>query len=97
MVDHLRNVTLLGFKIKCLTRVLALALGNLVESLVPLEPKGFMRNTCMDSHLITIQVVWRGIYQGLLLSIDFRKAFDGTDHDLTSVFSIELEQPGAWV
>ena len=78
--DQQRPITLLNSRTKWLTEVLKIGLEGVLQSVVPLEQRGFMTGRSMEDHLLEVTRRWRSAERGVWVSIDFAKAFDSTSH-----------------
>lgn len=80
LVANWRPITLLNTDYKILTKVMALRLQTVLDTIVSRDQTGFMKGRFIGDNLRTIQdalhIMRSSNYDGLLLALDFTKAFD---------------------
>lgn len=75
-----RPITLLNSDVKILSKALANRIQSCIREVISEDQTGFIRHRCISSNLLTVQAIIdytdETSTQGLLLALDYSKAFD---------------------
>ena len=92
-INALRALCLQNVLFKWVTATVYLMMEDLVAFVTPLEQKAFIKGRFIFDHIWNVRGAWEAMRQGLVISIDFAKAYDSIHHNYMAVFFLHLALP----
>ena len=92
-INALRPLCLQNVIFKWVTATIYLMMEDLVAYVTPTEQKAFIKGRFIFDHIWNVRGAWEGMSQGLVVSIDFAKAYEAMHHNYMTALFIHLAVP----
>ena len=92
-INCLRPICLQNVLLKWLSASLYLMLQDVVAFVTPSEQKAFIQGRFIFDHIWNARGAWQAMQEGVMIPIDFSKAYDSIQHNYMVAFFLHIALP----